>query len=250
MTDTNLGDTSASAASTATPVSTPASAPAQPAPVRTFTQDEVNEIVGRNKREAYEHGKRDAIGVNQPATQTQPIQSQAATQNIQPTQIGGVNQITPEQIQRMIDERAPQAFAQQLQQQQTLNTRYQYIQKLEAGKSEYPEFDQKVAALNLPQHEELIPLLNSVDQSVAAGVIYDMAENPRKFAELKVLNMMNPHLAALELNKLAESIRQNKAASNVKSPNEPLNQVKTSVTGADNGQLTVAEIRRKAMYRV
>lgn len=241
MTDQILGDNSVSSAAPATPA--PAANPVTP---RVFSQDEVNEIVGRNKKDAYEHGKRDAVGANQAPVQAQPAQQ---APYVQQSQMGGVTQLTPEQIHQMIDERAPQAFAQQVQQQQYLNNATQFIQKLETGKVDYPGFDQKVTALNLPAHPELISLLNTLDQGVAAGVLNDMGENPRKFADLKVLNMMNPQLAAVELNKLAESIRQNKAAAQVKTPNEPLGQIKTSVTGADNSPLTVAEIRRQAQYR-
>lgn len=246
MSEQNLGGSNVS--DNVTPVaSTPAVSAVAPTPAKVFSQEELNEIVGRNKKDAYEHGKRDALAtVNQSPAQSQP----APTQSAQSSQMGGVTQLTSEQIQRMIDERAPQAFAQQLQQQQYLNNTTQLIQKLESGKVDYPDFDQRVAALNLPAHSELIPLLNSLDQGVAAGVLSDMADNPRKFADLKVLNMMNPQLAAVELNKLAESIRQNKVAAQVKLPNDPLAQIKTSVTGADNGSLTVADLRKLPQYKV
>lgn len=246
MSDQDLGNNSVPSTAASAPAAS--TVVATPPPTKTFTQDEVNEIVGRNKKDAYEHGKRDALSTNQTVTQPQAQPIQQAS--VQPSQVGGVTQLTHEQIQRMIDERAPQAFAQQLQHQQYLNTTSQLIQKLETGKVDYPDFDQKVAALNLPAHQELIPLLNTLDQTVAAGALADMAENPRKFAELKILNMMNPQLAAVELNKLADSIRQNKAASQVKLPNDPLGQIKTSVTGADNSPLTVTELKRQSHLKV
>lgn len=219
------------------------SAPAE----KMLRQSEVTAIAGRAKQEGYDKAVRE-IAEKQPSA-AQPVYQQTQQQQ-QPSQVGGVAQLTQEQILRMIDERAPQAFAQQVQQHQYLNTANQFIQKLEAGKVDYPGFDQKVAALNLPTHTELLPLLNTLDQGVAAGVLDDMADNPRKLADLKVLNMMNPQLAAIELNKLADSVRQNKAATQVKTPNEPLGQIKTSVTGADNSPLTVAEIKRQPQYRV
>jgi hypothetical protein len=220
----------------------------QPAPVqeKLLRQSEVTAIAGHAKQQGYEKAMREIADRQQSyAANTAPTQPQAQPAN---NQMGG-NQLTAEQVRQMIHEQAPQAYAQQLQEQQFSNMTSQLIQKLETGKVDYPNFDTKVSTLNLRGHPELLPLLNTLDQGVAAGVLDDMADNPRKFADLKILNMMNPQLAAVQLNKLAESIRQNKAATQVKSPNEPLGQIKTSVTGADNGSLTVGDLKRDPRYR-
>jgi len=246
MTGQNLGEQGSQGQSANTPA-TPASTPAQPSQQpaeKVFTQSELNEIVGRVKAE--ERNRYSTTAVQQP--QSQDTQ-QSQQQNTQPTQLGGMPQLTEAQVKQLIEQHAPQVLSQQLQQQQVYNMNMQYVQKLEAGKTGIADFDTKVAALNLPAHLELIPLLNSVDASIAADVTYDLAENPQKFANLKVLNMMNPQLAAQELNKLAESVRKNKTASQAKFPNEPLGQIKTSVTGADNSPLTVADLKRQAHLR-
>lgn len=239
MTEQNLGEPSSQNQSVSAPVSTPAQPVAQQPAEKVFTQTDMDALAGRIRSE--ERSRHASAPVSQPAAQNvQQVPQQNAQQ---PTQMGGMNQLTAEQIQRMIDERAPQAMAQQMQQQQIHNTNMAYVQRLEAGKAALPDFDTKVAALNLVAHQELIPLLNSVDSSITADVTYDLANNPQKFANLKVLNMMNPQLAAIELNKLAESVKQNKAASQQKTPNNPLSQVQTSVTGTDNGSATVSDLR-------
>lgn len=204
-----------------------------------LTQSQVDHIVKSVKQEAFEKGRQAAIGGMSAA----PAQAAATPA---PT-MGGMAQLSQADIQKMIDERAPQALAKQVQEQQRLQTNQTFIQKIEAGKAAYPDFDKKVERLNLPALEHLIPLLNSTDNT--ADVLYDIASNPKKVVDLTMLQNLNPQLAYEEMQKMSGSIKQNQAAASQTYPDEPLSQIKPSTTGTDNGSQTVSDFRAKSYLR-
>lgn len=203
-----------------------------------LTQSQVNDIVKGVKQDAFEKGRQAAMGGMSAAPA--PVAAPASN-------IGGMAQLSQADIQKMIDERAPQALAKQVQEQQRLQTNQSFIQKIEAGKAAYPDFDKKVERLNLPALEHLIPLLNSTDNP--ADVLYDIANNPKKIVDFTMLQNLNPQLAYEEMQKMSGSIKQNQAAASQTYPDEPLSQLKPSTTGTDNGSQTASDFRAKPYLR-
>lgn len=212
------------------------------APEKMLRQSEVNAIAARTKQEGYDKAMREMAaqyGTQQaqtPQAQPAPLQPQQQPQQ-QPMNSQASPQLTPDQVRQMIMEHAPQSVAQQQQAQQRAGVEANFIQKLEAGKTPYPDFDQKVYHLDLAgKNRDMIPLLNSVDN--AADVMNDIADNPKKLVELRALAMsVSPQAAFNEMRKLSDSIKQNQSATQERLPNEPLSQVNTSITGADSGSL-------------
>ncbi len=203
-----------------------------PAAEKMLSQKEVNDLVGRTKTEAYERGRRESVA------------PQAPVQNVsQPQSMGGMQQQSPDEINRLIDAR----LSQQSQANAANQFVSQFIQKMDTGKTKYPDFEQKVARLNLQNIPDIVQLASSADNT--ADVMYDLASNPENVVRLRELNQISPQLAFEHMQKLSASIKANEAAAQQKTANDPLSQVKTSTTGTGNGSLTVRDRRRDPSLR-
>jgi hypothetical protein len=208
---------------------------------KVLKQSEVNELLVRLKQEAYEKGKRDAAMT---ATQMQ-MQSEGQPPQTQQQQMGGMPQVTEDQIRQMIaDEAQKQTHMARVQ-----STLDNFGQQMTAGKGNYSDFDETVANLgNLQAIPQVVQL--ATDTGIAGDVMYELGRNPGKVASLTTLAYINPHLAQVEMKKLADSIKTNQQASKSPTANEPLSQVKPSTTvGTDNGVHTVRDLRRRASYK-
>jgi hypothetical protein len=212
------------------PMDTPAQAQGVPEE-KVLKQSEVNELVGRIKHEAYTKGMRDAAAQTQQVAQ--PVQS-----------MGGMPQITEDHVRQMIaDESQKQAHMAAVQ-----HTLSNFASQMGAGKGKYSDFDETVANLgdfkSIPHVVQL-----AAETGIAGDVMYELGRNPGKVASLTTLAYINPHLAKVEMKKLADSIMKNAEAS--KSPNveEPLSQIKPSTVGTDNGSNTVTDLRKKGWAR-
>lgn len=205
-------------------------------------QSEVNELIGRYKKEAYNRGKMDAMNELQPQQQ-QPV---AAPMQPSPQQMGGMQQPNMDQIRQMIAEQTRELQLQAASQQ----IANQFHSKIDAGKSKYPDFDEKVKPLwdSLGSVPEIAMLANGVDNT--ADVFYDLANNLHKVGTIKSLHAMDPRLAQAEIMRLSHSIKSNQAATQTPSVNEPLSQIKPSTAGADNGNLEIDDLRRQPWMRV
>lgn len=194
---------------------------------KVLKQSEVNELVGRIKREAFEKGKQEALA----ASQAQPPQGQS---------MGGMSQITDDHIRGLISEEA-QKQAQLAGVQQTISN---FVQQMDAGKGKYSDFDETVAKLgNLQNIPHIVKM--AADTGSAEDVMYELGRNPGKVASLTTLAYINPHLAESEMKRLVESIKTNQQAAKEPSAKEPLSQVRPSTVGTDSGSPSVKDLRRK-----
>lgn len=219
-------------------ITVPPPAPAQQGlpQEKVLKQSEVDELVYRLKSEAYQKGMADAQKATQPTPQPM-AQPQGGS-------MGGMSQLTEEQVRQMIADEAHK-------QNQLANAHQvltNFSQQMGTGKSKYSDFDETVANLgdlrNLPQVVEL-----ATGTGIAGDVMYELGRNPGKVASLTTLAYINPDLAKYEMKKLADSIKTNEQAAQAPSAPEPLSQVKPSTVGKDNGSNTVRDLRRKVWAR-
>jgi hypothetical protein len=192
-------------------------------------QSEVNELVGRVKHEAYSKGMRDAQG---------------NTQQSQGSGLGGMPQITDDHVRQLIaDEAQKQSQAAAVHQVLT-----NFSNQMSTGKGKYSDFDETVGNLgdlkNIPHVVQL-----ATESGIAGDVMYELGKNPGKVATLTTLAYVNPHLAGIEMKKLADSIKTNEAAAKQPQADEPLDQVKPSTVGTDNGSNAVRDLRKKSWAR-
>lgn len=222
------------------PIGNPAEgAPAPQAQENLLPQHQVNALVGGARQNGYDKGYKEGLNAAQPS-QTQSV---------------GVDQDTARKIAEETFARQHQEFQQKLiaqqQTQQAEQTLQQLTQKItEAKASHLPDFDQVVDFKNFVPAPEVLHYANGVDNS--ADVIYDLAKNPGKVAQIVALNRTGmTGMAQQAIRQLSDSIKQNQnATQQAKSP-EPLNQIKPSNIGLGNGsgKESVSELRSNPRYR-
>lgn len=235
--DVNAGN--ASLASTAAPAASSAptvshetiSEPSVP-------QSKVNELVGRAKAEAYEKAKRES----------QAQQPAHTTAQSQPQQMGGITQVSPDEIERLVDRRLQQRSYES----QNLQLAEDFLQKLQQGESKYDDFKEVMGTFNLQEFVKSAPAVFHMVRDVenTAGVMRELASNPKKIADLQYTAHMNPAAAQREIRALSESIKVNDAARQQPKAKEPLAQLKPSTAGVDNGSMSVSDFRNASWLKV
>lgn len=165
--------------------------------------------------------------------------------------MGGISQPSHEELMRKIaSEEAHKHF-------QDLNNKHEqdvheqnrkqlvsnFVGKIEAAKSKYPDLDKKLAKLPLAKMDHILHMANSMDNT--AEIMNDLADNPNKIGNLHAQFSMSPELAYETMGKLSQSIKDNDSASQVKTANEPLSQITPSTVGTDNGSMSVSDLRKQ-----
>lgn len=194
-------------------------------------QSEVNEIVGLVRKEAAERGRREALAELQ---KTQTVNEDQGSRGLD---------LNDERIRKIVSEENEKAANQAVANKIAMD----FTQKMLSAKSKYPDFEQVVSQLDLPRVPEIVHWTNSLDNT--ADVMYDIAKNPSKFANILMLTQAAPHLAQAELQKLSSSIKKNQEAQAQAQPKEPLSQIKASSAGTDNGKMTLQDYKNADWLR-
>lgn len=176
-----------------------------------------------------------------------------------PSSMGGMTSapsLTKEEVEKIATDAANkqhQSLADQYQkseaQRQGQKTIDEIMTKLSTAKDKYPDFDEKVGPLFSEHLGDIWVLANGVENT--ADVMYHLSENVEKISLIDGLIRRDPTgaLARRSLAKMAESIKLNEQATNVKTPNAPLSQIKPSPVGTDNGSTTINDLRRQSWLR-
>lgn len=194
---------------------------------KTLKQSEVNELLFRLKAEAYEKGKRDAA-------QQAPAQGAGHT-------LGGMPQLTEEQVRHMIADEAHK----KAQEHAVHGVLTNFASQMDSAKGKYSDFDETVAGLgDLRNYAHVIKM--ATDAGNAGDIMYELGKNPSKIANLTTLAYINPALAEKEMTKLVASIKANDEAKNTPDVEEPYTQVKPSTVSTDNGSSSIRDLRKKS----
>lgn len=221
----------------------------QPVQEKMLPQSQVGKIVSREVRDAREK----AAAAHQ--AELQKLREEFA----QKSSMGGMTQSSPDDIRRMIEEVAGQAAHKKMQEQydhqleqlrleQGNRIASEFVQKMELGKSKYPDFDEVVGNVDFTTIPQIVHLTHSMDN--AADVVYDLMKNPHKVAHVLTLSERNELLAKRAIQDLSNSIKINDKAQRTASVNEPLSQVSPSTIGLDNSPMTVDDYRAQPWLRV
>lgn len=192
---------------------------------KTFSQSQVQAIAAKEARKAEERGEARAR-----AQYEARMQQQQAPQQSQPASVGGMPQMSQEDIQRLIRQEA-----------HTMSLDYQarqieenWMGAMEAEKTADPEFADLYDAIGIEQQPGLVLAMAGMDNK--AKVVKDLAKNPSKYANILTLaNGGSPKLAQMELKKLSDSIRANDEAMKKPKVDAPLSQVRASNLSGDDG---------------
>lgn len=207
-------------------------------PERTFRQADIDRLIVAAKADAHEKGKRAALAEMQRAQASAPMAAPdmqmpafVAQPSHQQQTLGGMPQMSQQDIDRMIQEGIQRAH----QQMQANQFGQQFEAKVYAGRDKYPDYDAKIAALNLT-HPDVLPLLHGINaMDNVPDLLHDFHENPAKFANLVQIGKLSPDRAFKEMQNWAQSIKLNQNAANAKTAQEPLSHLQASNVGTGSG---------------
>lgn len=209
-----------------------------------FNRIQVADVVKREKQKAFEKGRLAAM------QELQAQQQQAPEQAPQASSLGGMQQFSQADIERMIQEQATRATQEHIQnqlaelkQQQMVNS---FVQKMQVAEQQYPGLEQELNQLNYndPRIHSFIGMVNDMENT--GDIMKEVLDNPHKLSQILSDIQNQPYLAMKNLQKLSGSIKQNQAAKVEEAQaRDPYSQLKPSVNaGMDNGDMTVADFRK------
>lgn len=220
------------------------SAPVEQVQEKMLPQSQVNKIVSREVHEAREKAKREYQAELR-------AQLEAQTQG----SMGGMRQMNIDDIDRLIAEKIQQnlqdhhnANVERMRHEYGQKIANEFVQKMEMGKSKYPDFDKVVGEVDFTTIPKIVELTHNLDN--ASDVVYDLMSNPQKVATILTLANTNELLARRSISDLSNSIKINQSAAKTSNVNEPLSQLSPSTLGLDNGSMTIDDYRAQPWLRV
>lgn len=209
---------------------TPPQAPTE----KMFPQSHVQAIAAKEARKAEERAE---------ARVRAEYESRAQAPDHTQT-MGGMPQMSPDQLQRAIRQ---EAFNMS-QEHQAKQIEQGWLSAMEAEKAADPEFADLYEAIGIEQQPGLIIAMAGMENK--AQVVKDLAKNPSKYANILTLaNGGSPRLAQTELNKLSASIKANQEALKQPKVDAPLSQIRASNIGGDDGNLSTSDYRSQDWLR-
>lgn len=223
----------------------------------------VNDLVKKAKRKGEQKMQEQLDAAKQQIAQLQAQQAEQQLQNTaqtgspqQPQQQQGqqqgvdtqqVMQQVMQQLQAKQEEEQRKRDQEQLEQ-EVNQVAQQYFGKMAQGKEMFEDFEAMTADFNPAEFPQLVFLANQMDNT--AAIIYELRKNPGKLADLAVLVERSPTLARGELSKLSESIKRNdEAKRTLQETQDPLNRLKPSPVGTDNGTKGVRDYKKADYLR-
>ena len=150
-------------------------------------------------------------------------------------------------MQQKHDEDEKKRYSEQLEQ-EVNQVATQYFGKMAQGKDLFEDFEAITADFNPAEFPQLVFLANQMDNTPA--IIYELRKNPSKLAYLDRLVEKSPSMARSELGKLSESIKRNDdAKSQLQEAQNPLDRLKPSPTGTDNGVKSIRDFKSSPLLR-
>lgn len=232
------------------------------ASARSFTQAEVDRIVGGAKRDAVDTYKRLQVEQpeyfarkygEQPAASQQSV-NQNTPQNPQANQVSTPVGMTQDEIRRMAAEEVQRSMEhtrteeqRKARQQQEERIVADFFTKLNTEKDTYPDLDKKMANLDLSKMPNTVWLSKDLDHKTLKSVYDHFGDHPEKAVQIEQLTYFKPQAAFSKLQQLVQSIKDNETVANIKLPNAPLSQTRPGNSGlGSSGQgLSIAEARQK-----
>lgn len=210
-----------------------------------YSKEDVSKVVRREREKAYEKGKREALMQQE---QNQQVQSEQAPQQAPMQQqasqsLGGMQQLSQADIERMIAEKAPQALHEhvaQLKNEQMINS---FVNKMQAAEARYPGLEEQLNKLDYNSLAPIVQMANDMENT--GDIMKELLDNPMKMGNLLSLSYAQPHLAAKAMADLSHSIKVNQdAIAQDKQAQDPMSQLKSSPnSGMDNANLSVKDLR-------
>lgn len=221
-----------------------ANAPAQ-AQSEGLSQQQVNDIVKREKTQAAERTRREMEAQHQ--GELERVRAEAGNQS--------GNQIDPEAMKREIYDQFMNdlkyhrdELAKQEEEKHLRGLADQYHLKMGKGSQLFDDFEQVMGDFKPAEFSNTAMLAAQMENT--PEIMYELANNPGKLAEIEALAEKSPTMAKKQLDRLAKSIESNLSAkqNNVNAP-PPLSQVKSSSVGVDSNKMSLKDLKGAAWLR-
>lgn len=209
---------------------------------RMFRQSEVNEIAGRVRQEG--SAKLEEYKRAQDSARQQPQVPRETS-----------SEMTEDRFRKMAAEEAQKVRDQERSEWQTRTETENaqrivksFYDKIAAGKDKYEDFEKVTGDVDLSRFPNTVHMLAEMVDN-PHDVLYELGKNRAKMAQLEMAAREFPQEALFDLKRLADSIKNNEAASNRKVPNAPLSQQRPSNVGTDSGSNALSMRDLKNKYR-
>ncbi len=214
-----------------------------------IAQRQVDDIVADARRKALDKGRTDANdSFKQEMAELRTLVEKSGSKS---ESKGTKTAPTETDLQGMIDsaftKHSEKARVQQEETQVTQAWQHmanQLTPKLQEAQKNHSDFDETVNqvdyATNAP---DVLFLANAVDNS--GDVLYDLAKNPGKLANFRAILRETPQLAAREMKRYGDSLKNQNTGSPALPP-DPLSQLSPSnIGGSDGGLTSVDDFKQK-----
>ncbi len=229
-----------------------------PPPEKMLPASRVNQLVQQAKRDGARKMQEQLDAAQQQIAQLQGQQGQPQAQQMQPEpqqapqgQAQGMDPQVMQQVMQMMQQKQQedeQKRHQEQLEQEVNQVAQQYFGKMAQGKDLFEDFEAMTADFNPAEFPQLVFMANQMDNTPA--IIYELRKNPGKLADLAVLVEKSPNMARSELNKLSESIKRNDDAKRtLQEAQDPLNRLKPSPVGTDNGTKSVRDFKEASYLK-
>jgi hypothetical protein len=216
-------------------------------PEKMLTQTQVNMIVQREKQQAAERARRQT---EQEFQQRMEQQQQQQAEAEQQQQQGQSKQADADALYQQVQERFNQEMMQKQAEAEIAQVAQTYLQKMNAGKESYEDFEQITADFDPTAFPQLVYLIAGIDN--ASDVVYELSKNPSKLVTLDNLALKSPKHAQAELNRLSQSIRDNRVAqaeAGDQQVNAPLDRLQPSRVSSGSGKMSINDLRNQDWLR-
>jgi len=161
-------------------------APQQNAPQgKMFTQDEMNFMTSKVRDQAYERAR-------QELSAQQPVSAPS---------------ISKEDVAEIVNA----ALSQKENNYSAMNVVHKYNEGVTKGRNEYPDFDEVAGIFNVKETPQMVAFV--ADRPNKHDLMYELGQNPEKFAQIDLLLLRNqPQAAEKVIRKIEASIAENKEA--------------------------------------
>lgn len=215
-----------------------------------YSKAQVSKIVARERQRALEQANK---GLNMQSQQDplqqaqQPVQQAPAMQQQGQQSLGGMQQMSAADIERMIAEKAPQLLHDHVQNLKNEHTINSFVSKMQAAEQKHPGLEAKLNELDYSSMAPLVHLANDMENT--GDIMKELVDNPMKLGNMLALAQMQPGLAKRQMMELSNSIKTNQEAlAQEKQAQDPMSQLKpSSSAGMDNGSMSVTDFRK--MFR-
>jgi|GEM_PF-2944535 len=217
-------------------------------------QDDFNGIAAAIKKKYYAKGQRDAQkqydGQQAPVAQSEYQQySDAPPANVsqeqyqQPNDMAGLVQ---NEIAKLLDI-AERSNNERQANQKAQSVAQQLQSKMTEASGRYSDYRNVLSNVKMfTDTPQILDLANTVDN--AGDVLYHLAKSPNRIGNILALCQQSPHLATMAIREISGQINANKAGASASVVPDPVNPIRPSRVGTDDGKLGVRDY--KNMFRV